>query len=274
MVDEMDDAIRLVALDFDMTLIDHTSEGARLPAETIDALARLLARGVDVGVVSGRYVWEMQEILASLGVKWGDPFPSFYVTRETFIYRQEAADGMQPDREWNDRFARETSAFMKRLSGCAAGLIDHLASHGLQAGKWVLYSDYAFEIHLTDEESAAVACRLLTEALGVQGMEASVHRNRSVANVLHPQTNKGNTLLRLSRTLGLKPEQVLAIGDSLNDLSMLDGRFGFRGGAVGNAAPRVKEIVQEAGGGGYVAQARAGWGVAEIIREYERKGFL
>ncbi len=43
-------------------------------------------------------------------------------------------------------------------------------------------------------------------------------------------------------------ELMLAIGDSLNDLTMLDGKLGFRVGTVGNADELINAAVRAAGG--------------------------
>lgn len=265
----MNDRFGLVALDFDMTLIHHTAHGMELPAVTRAQLTELVASGVHAGIVSGRYVWEMQDILERLGMKWANPFPTFYITREAFLYRLEKG-AMAPDREWNDARAEETSRFMRRLSAEAGPLAERMEAEGMRLYKWILYSDYALEFHLSGEEEADAALRLIRERLQAAGIDAHVHRNRSVANVMHPRTGKGASLLRLAETMGLRPEQVLAVGDSLNDVDMLDGRFGFAGAAVSNAAPAVKAAV--AARRGIIAGSPAGLGVAEIIAHYRSQG--
>ena len=92
---------------------------------------------------------------------------------------------------------------------------------------------------------------------------ARVHRNRMLAQVVLSTAGKGNSLLRAATVKGLRPHQVLAIGDTLNDLDMLDGRHGFRAGAVGNADLVIKQAVLAAGG--IVAEREAGAGLAEIL---------
>lgn len=60
--------------------------------------------------------------------------------------------------------------------------------------------------------------------------ELPLHCSQNVrrVQVIDILAGKGNTLAELARTLGIPNHQVLAIGDSTNDLSMLDGRFGFQ----------------------------------------------
>jgi hydroxymethylpyrimidine pyrophosphatase-like HAD family hydrolase len=55
----------------------------------------------------------------------------------------------------------------------------------------------------------------------------------------------------------------MAIGDSINDLDMLNGEHGFFPVAVANAEIEVKEAVKKAGG--MVTKSPASDGVAEAI---------
>lgn len=75
--------------------------------------------------------------------------------------------------------------------------------------------------------------------------------------ILSPGVDKGKAMAFLTGRLGVSPEQVMAVGDSENDIEML--RFAGLGVAVGNAPPHVKAEAD------YVAEGRAGDGVAEAI---------
>lgn len=57
--------------------------------------------------------------------------------------------------------------------------------------------------------------------------------------LIHPEVNKGAALSSLAKRLGVKQEEVLAIGDSLNDLEMI--QYAGIGVAMGNARQEVKE---------------------------------
>ncbi|MEM2791397.1 MAG: HAD hydrolase family protein, partial [Thermofilaceae archaeon] len=83
--------------------------------------------------------------------------------------------------------------------------------------------------------------------------------------ILHKSAGKGPTLLTLLKVLGIPEGAALCIGDAPNDLSMLDGSYGFMVAAVGNAE-EVKEAVRRAGG--YVASRPRGEGVLEVLRAY------
>ncbi len=70
--------------------------------------------------------------------------------------------------------------------------------------------------------------------------------------------SKGASLVDLATHFGCHPDQVMAIGDGVNDVPML--RAAGVGVAVGNAPPPVMEAAD------LVTEGRAGHGVAEAVR--------
>lgn len=73
--------------------------------------------------------------------------------------------------------------------------------------------------------------------------------------------DKGTTLTTLAALLGIKQIEVLAIGNDLNDVSML--QVAGLGAAVANAVPQVKAIAQHISKNDHSQDA-----VAEIIKEF------
>ena len=65
--------------------------------------------------------------------------------------------------------------------------------------------------------------------------EVKVHRNGVMVTLFHKDSGKGNALLRVAEYYGIRPEEVLAIGDNYNDMSMIAGDMGFVGACVGTA---------------------------------------
>lgn len=57
-----------------------------------------------------------------------------------------------------------------------------------------------------------------------------------------PHTTKGTAVEALAKHWGLSPDEVMTLGDSENDLSML--RFAGAGVAMGNSKPNIKEIAR------------------------------
>ncbi|HHW09476.1 MAG TPA: HAD family phosphatase [Firmicutes bacterium] len=71
---------------------------------------------------------------------------------------------------------------------------------------------------------------------------------------------KGVALAELAAELGLAPEEVMAIGDSYNDIDMLT--YAGVGVALGNAQPAVKEMAD------WVSSANTDHGVARAIEKF------
>lgn len=72
--------------------------------------------------------------------------------------------------------------------------------------------------------------------------------------------NKGAALDKLCEILGISRDEVMAVGDEENDLSMID--FAQLGVAMGNAIPRVKAAAKE------LVADNDHDGVAEAIRKF------
>ncbi len=72
--------------------------------------------------------------------------------------------------------------------------------------------------------------------------------------------DKGITLLKLAEKLQIKREEIICIGDSFNDISML--KIAGLSVAVSNAKEEVKEIVD------FITTSNDENGVAEVIKKY------
>ena len=79
-------------------------------------------------------------------------------------------------------------------------------------------------------------------------------------NILDPEVSKGNALKVLCKYLGIPVEQTLAIGDGLNDISLIQSAG--LGVAMGNAFPEVKEVADQ------VTQSVDQGGVSRAIHNY------
>lgn len=73
-------------------------------------------------------------------------------------------------------------------------------------------------------------------------------------------TSKADALLELEKILGVKPDEMMAIGDSPNDMAMM--QLAGMPVAVGNAKPEVKAIAK------YVTASNKEDGVAQAVKKY------
>lgn len=92
---------------------------------------------------------------------------------------------------------------------------------------------------------------------------STLHITRSKANyleVMHPLANKADALRLLADYYGIPQQQVMAVGDSYNDLAMI--QWAGIGVAMGNARQEVKDAAD------YVASSNEEHGVAEALQKW------
>lgn len=100
-------------------------------------------------------------------------------------------------------------------------------------------------------------------------VEAALHRTEyperdlSIVDILPAGCSKGSALLRLAEGRGVKAEEILAIGDNWNDVSMLE--VAGRSVLMGNAPDDLKAVAAERGWA--VGLRHDEDGVAEAIEE-------
>ena len=107
-------------------------------------------------------------------------------------------------------------------------------------------------------------CRTAEEKVDVLGLDHLISDNRYF-DVLPKGVSKGPSLRRLVEHLGLDEERVLAAGDTLNDLSMLE--CGLKAVAVGGSEPA---LIDRVGGNArvYKATRPGAAGIAEAMAVY------
>ncbi len=115
------------------------------------------------------------------------------------------------------------------------------------------------EIGLRRDFDVESARELLKEFPGVEIVDTGF-----AVHIKSKRINKGIGLKRVAEMMGLDVRELVAIGDSPNDIEMLKAS-GF-GVAVGNAHPEVKRVAR------MVTKGEYGAGVAEAVGELRRRG--
>jgi len=103
--------------------------------------------------------------------------------------------------------------------------------------------------------------RLLAEVQPVLGSQ--LHISKSKPHFLefsHRLGNKGDGLAAIAKYYGVAREEVIAVGDSYNDLEMLD--YAGLGVVVGNARPEIQARAD------YVCGSNDECGVAEVVEKF------
>lgn len=153
----------------------------------------------------------------------------------------------QEENRWSGDYARTASVLIEKVD-----LLEVLAAEQLGIEK----------ILIIDQEQ-----KLDALAPGLRSRYGDkVHVTKSKPHFLEMtdiSVNKGVALEALANRLGIKREEVMAIGDSFNDLEMIC--YAGLGVAMGNARPEVKEAAD------FITRSNEEDGVAEAIERYVLK---
>ncbi len=258
------DQIRLVATDLDGTLVGRNNPYFDCVAfrDEMEKLRR--ERGVKWVVCTGRSGPMFRKIfrpLYELGLQ-----PDHIVLEDAFIYEVRGRMRFKSFAAWNktvwqlvERVEEETRRAFREWESFF--------------GKW----DFGIDRLVVGRrrmsfffQSTAAADR----ALGVLREKAApypylkVEQFAQAVYVGHDVFTKGLALSELTRMLGLRSADVLAIGDGRNDLSFLEPSVSRFVGCPANAKPEVMEFVSQHGG--HIAAESCLAGVVEILQAYEK----
>jgi Cof subfamily protein (haloacid dehalogenase superfamily) len=248
--------IRLLALDIDGTLLD--TDG-RIPGANREAVARAIDAGVEVALATGRRYDFARPIFESL------PGPLTLILSNGAIVKNR--DGQTVMRSLLPRqTARAVLADVPEHRASAAVVFDRPREGQVvfEAIDWehprhrrffevnrpFLAESSPLEECLTEDpiqvmfSGGCVEMRGLFERLQqrVDGFSVALteyeHRDFSLVDVVTAGCSKGSALRAWAAERGFARDEVMAIGDNLNDLQMLE----FAGTAVlmGNALPELK----------------------------------
>jgi hypothetical protein len=81
---------------------------------------------------------------------------------------------------------------------------------------------------------------------------------------IHKEVSKGNALAALAKNMGIDPKEVIAIGDSYNDISMIE--YAGLGVAVENAYEDIKNKAD------YICKSNVNHGVAQVLEKFVLEG--
>jgi len=255
--------IRLLAVDIDGTLLD--SRG-RLPDAHHEALAAAAGRGISVALVTGRSFHFTRPIVDRLSL------PVTIIVNNGAVVKERGGKTVMRHVLSCD-VARAVLLHTHAFEDCVAIVFDR---PDVDDERQIVYErmdwthPHRSGYYEKNKAFIASAPSSLADALagddpiqvmfngGVQAMRALVHdlrtapnadrysvaiteyelRDFSLVDVNAAGCSKGTTLARWATAQGVAREEVMAVGDNLNDLEMLD----FAGTAVvmGNAADVVK----------------------------------
>jgi Cof subfamily protein (haloacid dehalogenase superfamily) len=262
---------RLVALDLDGTLI---TDDLLISAEAQAAIAAAIERGVIVTLATGRMYRSALPFAQTL--KLAAPLICYQgamvrhsVTGETLYHQtvplelarafiQAAQDrnyhvnAYVDDVLYVEKVTPEAQFYSQlgRVEANPVGpLLDFVNSEAHRPTKLVVVTQEAETLALLHQLEARFSPDLYV-----------TRSHPRLTEAINPVCNKGAALQALAEQLGLQREEVMAIGDNLNDLPML--QYAGLGVAVANASVATKEAAA------YVTKAAIAAGVVEAIQKF------
>ena len=264
--------IKVIATDFDWTLLDHSGGPFTLCKDLMVYFNQFLSDGGHVGIVSGRVFEEMRDTIEKIGVPFGRPYPDFVVCLNAYAAVTKGG-ALHYDA---DKMETEARIMLRTelLSGHLFKMLSVIKQENILLKNWTANGKMGFAFFFETLEDAERACLALKRWIEQSGLSPIAHaeRNALIVEVSDLERSKGKALYDFVKKRGIRPDEVLAVGDSFNDESMLDGGYGFVAGCVGNAEEGIKQLVHQQGG--YVGEGMASQGVWSVVQMAIRDGKL
>lgn len=251
----MGKGIRLIAADMDGTLLD--SKG-RISAYDLEMIQKARSKGIIFAACTGRYPENAAQIMLNAGLS--GPVVSLngavvetapnegriheillpeQTGREVFGRLEELGEGyyifgratVASRRDWPRHISEasaDMAAILKRKVRYTYGLEACIAALSLPIFKFFVYRSQ--DGHALEEIADNLA--------GIPGVEITQSGVRNL-EVMPTGADKGTGLKILSERLGIDQKHTMALGDQMNDLSMI--AWAGTGIAMGNAIEEVKQ---------------------------------
>ncbi|MBA4531649.1 Cof-type HAD-IIB family hydrolase [Brevibacillus halotolerans] len=262
---------RMIVLDLDDTLLqdDHT-----ISTRTKIALMKAQEAGVKVVLASGRPTYAMTHIAEELELaKYGSFILSFngakiinWKTKEELfsstlpvqtvhelydISKKEQVGILSYDGD--DIVAETVTAYTQKESEITGMNIKEVGSF-----KQAITRPVVKVLMVDDPTKLAIVEKKLQKQL--EGQLSVMRSKPFFLEFTEAGVDKGTSLHQLIHKLGIEQAEVIAIGDSYNDLAMIN--FAGLGVAMGNAPDDIKEIAD------YVTDTNMNHGVAKVVETF------
>lgn len=266
--------IKLVAMDLDDTLL---GQDFTISPRVIETIRKAQEQGVIMTIATGRMGISARPYAEQMGIKvpsivYNGAMIQQLLSRK-ILFRRVISSSLATEivKDIEDRgiyvqiylqdrvFAKELNDWTRKYAEIASVNVEEgnlssiLAQEPLGVEKILLMADEGDLIELAG---------FLQKRYGEK-----VHITKSKSCFLEMTdrtVNKGVALAALAEHLGILQEEVMAIGDSFNDLEMI--KYAGIGVAIGNARPEVKERAD------FVTFSNDEDGVAEAIRQFVLNG--
>ena len=259
---------KLIALDIDDTLL---SLNLQLSNANRDAIRKASEAGVFVTLATGRIYGAMKEVCAQIGLH---DMP--VITLGGAKIQQYPSKEVLYERTMSESLVMECIAFAQKQNVCIECYQDdtfyyqkpcsEIRFHEARTGYQGVQRDF-MSLKFSNTTNCVMIAepfvidKLIPLARATFGDKLQVMRSSSrIMEFYPPGTNKGQALAWLAEGLGVRQEEVLAMGDSSLDIPMLE--YAGMGVAVSNAEQDLINIAN------YVAPHADSNAVAHVIHKY------
>jgi HAD superfamily hydrolase (TIGR01484 family) len=250
----------ILSFDFDGTLHDPATDPP-VPLAFFEVIRRLREEQRIVwGINTGRSMPQMVEGF----VESRFPFlPDWVVAREREIYLPNAFGRWVPHLPWNQRCEKEVHGLFKHARTLLARMRQEVEEH--TGAQWIeMEGEPAGLISRTLEEMEWIVARI--GPMMAEEPQLSWQRNSIYLRFGHRDFQKGSSLSEIAHLYGLPAARCFAMGDSHNDLEMLDPAHAGMTACPANAVPEVQ--AQVLAHGGLVARGIHGEGAIEALQHF------
>ena len=253
-------ASAVLSFDFDGTLHDPAS-APPVPSAFFELIRELRnEQGVVWGINTGRAMMHLVEGF----VESGFPFlPDWVVAREREIYVPNTFGRWIPHAPWNKRCEKEIHRLFKHARKLLARIRHEIEDH--TGAQWLeMEGEPAGFVSQTEEEMEWIVARIAP--LMATEPHLAWQRNSIYLRFGHRDFQKGSSLGEIARLHRLSAARCFAMGDSHNDLEMLDPACAGMTACPANSVDLIREKVTASGG--LVTRGVHGGGAIEALEHY------
>ena len=248
----------LVCTDFDGTLAGENHAGPLAPDFFEWLKQSRQKRSVAWVVATGRSWESLREVLQ----KHQSPvMPEWIVTVEREIHQVKKGVAHSLE-EWN----RTCTEVHESLFGRHGAILEQIQKEVASDEEVTVIPDVGAIGLIAGSQDSIDRTHEKVSRILKDRPEITTVRNGPYFRFAHSNYHKGSCLAQIQRILDLGPESTFIAGDNLNDLPMLQRKFGHYLACPSNSVSEVFQAIREQKG--YVATREAGTGIAEALRHF------
>lgn len=237
---------RLIAVDLDDTLL-HS--GNAVSSRTIEAIASCAKRGITVTIATGRMFRSAQTVASTLKldvpiIAYNGGMIRSSISGETLFHRpiEETVArkvlGLFRNRSWYLQTYIDDVLYVDKRNDRARDYENLAGVTAIPIGT-DLYSQGGCPTKMLAIEEPSTILQIRAELKELYGDRLFIAISKPhFLEIANPEVDKGRALAFLANHLGIPQSDVMAIGDSENDLAML--RWAGLGVAMGTASAHVR----------------------------------